>query len=135
MKISMAILVTLSSIFLFSFTNSPISADFAPWKHIGTKAVNFSLDKDYISVGANQGRFSKLKVEVAVGNLNMHKMVVNFGDGSRQDIALRHNFKKGSSSRVIDLPGGKRIIKGITFLYDTKQHSKHKVIVRVFGER
>jgi len=135
MKSSIAIIMTLSSMMFFSFTTSPFVADFAPWKHIGTKAVNFSIDKDYIPVGVSEGRFEKLKVEVIVGNLHMHKMLVTFGDGSQKEIALKHNFKKGSSSRVIDLPGGKRVIKGITFLYDTRKHSNHKAVVKVFGKK
>jgi len=62
-------------------------------------------------------------------------MVVEYGNGSKDNISLKHNFRKGSDTRVIDLEGGKRIIKDITFWYDTKNLSSKKAKVDVFGKR
>ncbi|GAB5399546.1 MAG: hypothetical protein Aureis2KO_11310 [Aureisphaera sp.] len=104
------------------------------WVKIGTKKVDYKLDKDIMNVGLDDGRFKKLKLVVTGGNLNMHRMVVHYGNGSKEEIELRHNFGKKSSSRVIDLKGNKRIIKKIVFVYDTKNASRQKAKIRVFGK-
>ncbi|MDC8004305.1 DUF2541 family protein [Aureisphaera galaxeae] len=104
------------------------------WVRIGTKKVDYKLDRDVMHVGLDDGRFKKLKLMVSNGNLNMHRMVVHYANGSKQEIELRHNFSRKSTSRVIDLKGNKRIIKKIVFIYDTKNASKRKAKLHVFGK-
>lgn len=128
------ILSVLFSAFLFiSFAGH--SQTRAKWEKLGVRTVNYKLDKDDIHVGAKEGRYTKLKVVVAGGSLNMHKMVVTYMNGQKEEIQLRHNFKKGSGSRIIDLKGNKRLIKKITFFYDTKNLAKSKAKVVVFGRK
>ncbi len=105
------------------------------WTKLGSKKVSYKLDRDVIRVGAHEGTFKKLKVVVTGGSLNMHKMVVEYGNGSKDNIPLKHNFSKRSDSRVIDLQGNNRVIKDITFWYDTKNKSRRKAQVHVFGKR
>ena len=69
------------------------------WERLGSRVVNYGLDKDDIFVGAHEGAFTKLKVEVSGGALNMHRMVVHYMNGTKQEISLKHNFSKRSSSR------------------------------------
>ena len=105
------------------------------WELLGSRKVNFGLDFDVIQVGARDGGFSKLKMVVKNGSLNLHKMQVIYGDGSVDNLAVKHSFQNRSSSRLIDLQGGKRIIKKIKFWYDTKNRSRNKATVTVFGRR
>ncbi len=131
------ILSLLFSAFLFlSFTgHSQNRAQRAKWEKLGVRAVNYGLDKDDIHVGAKEGGYTKLKVVVTGGALNMHKMVVTYMNGEKEEIELRHNFTKGSSSRMIDLNGRKRLIKNIRFFYDTKNLARSKAKVIVFGRK
>lgn len=105
----------------------------AKWEKLGSKSVNYKLDKDVIPVGVSDGVFSKLKIAVSGGNLNMHRMVIHYGNGSKEEIELRHVFSQASSSRLIDLKGNKRVIKKIAFLYDTKGLARGKAKVHVYG--
>ncbi len=116
----------------FEGTSSTIAND---WVRLGSKKVDFKLDRDIMQVGIADGRFAKLKLVVSGGSLNMHKMVVLYGNGSKEEIEVRHNFNGLSTTRVIDLNGNKRIIKKIMFIYDTKNASKRKAKVHVFGRR
>lgn len=128
------ILSVLFAAFLFvSF--SGFSQKQVKWERLGTRAVNYKIDADNIHVGAKEGGFTKLKVVVTGGALNMHKMVVTYMNGGKDEIQLRHNFKKGSGSRIIDLNGGKRLIKNIRFFYDTKNLARGKAKVTVFGRK
>lgn len=121
------LLFALLSLFVMSFSNPP------KWELLGVRKVDFKLDRDVIHVGAHEGAFTKVKIEVRGGSLNMHKMVIEFKNGDKKDVELKHNFAKGSGSRIIDLPGNKRLIKDITFHYDTKNMANQKAKVFVFG--
>jgi hypothetical protein len=103
------------------------------WEKLGSKKVSFRVDRDTIAVGAHEGAFTKLKVQVTGGAINMRKMIVNFRNGESQDVSLKHNFARGGGSRVIDLPGNRRIINKIVFVYDTKNRSRSRATVHVFG--
>ena len=103
------------------------------WKHLGNQRVNFVLDKDVIRVTASRGVFTKLKLNVTHGTLNMHRMVVVYGNGSRQEINIKHHFSRGSSSRLIDLKGNKRVVNKVIFWYDSKNRSRRKAVVHLYG--
>ena len=129
-------LIYFIALFTFSFVacSSTKTADIGNWNKLGSKTVNFGLDKDVIKVGAREGGFKKLKVAVTGGSLNLHKMTVVYKNGERDQLNLKHNFTKNSDSRVLDLQGGKRFIKEIIFWYDTKNRSKRKAKVQVWGK-
>ena len=116
-----------------AFTSSDTIA--LSWKKLGTKKISYTLDRDVIKVGYHDGLFRKLKIKVTGGKVNMHKMTVTYGNGESDHVPLRHNFYAGSNSRVLDLEGGRRVIKEITFWYDTKNSSKKKAKIHVFGLR
>ncbi|EZH75555.1 hypothetical protein ATO12_01870 [Aquimarina atlantica] len=132
--------ITLQKIpaFLFLLITLLITSSFTStinnWEHLGSRTVNYRLDKDVIKVTARKGGFKKLKVKVTGGSLNMHKMVIQYGNGKKDVIQLKHNFSRKSETRIIDLKGGKRIIRDITFFYDTKNLSRKKAKVHVFGK-
>ncbi len=117
----------LFSLLVMSFALPP------KWEKLGSRKVNYGLERDTIPVGAHEGAFTKLKIQVTGGSLNMKKMIVNYKNGERKEIELRHNFAKGSGSRIIDLPGNKRFIKNIVFVYDTKNAARKRATVHVFG--
>ncbi len=105
------------------------------WVHLGSRKINWGVEKDVIVVGPNARGFTKLKIKVTGGAVNMRKMVVTYGNGDKDNIPLKFNFSKGAESRVIDLKGGKRQIKTISFWYDTKNGSKQKATVHVAGKK
>lgn len=103
------------------------------WVLLGTKKVDYALDRDVMHLGAHEGVYVAIKLKVVDGGLNMHKMVVEYGNGTRDEIEVRHNFSRGSETRIIDLQGGVRIIRSITFWYDTKNYSGRKAKILVYG--
>lgn len=103
------------------------------WELLGTRTVKFVNDRDEINVTAKEGLFTALRVKVLRSAMDMNKMTVHFGDGSTEDIELRNSFKAGDQSRVIDLPGNRRIIKKVVFWYDTKNYKKKRAVVELWG--
>lgn len=87
------------------------------WKKLGERTVNGSFDKDVIQVGADDGSFTAVQIKVEGSTLRMYDMKIFFGDGSVQDVPTAMYFDKDTRSRVIDLPGNRRIIKRVEFKY------------------
>lgn len=126
--------VTLSSFTGFEKMSETAIDNVGDWERLGSRKVNRALDKDVIHVGIKDGRFKKLKLQVTGGSLNMHRMIVHYGNGTKEEIQLRHNFSRRSGSRVIDLKGNKRIIKKVVFFYDSKNLQRSRATMHLFGK-
>lgn len=101
---------------------------------LGAKEVGFRVDRDEILVGLGEGLFSKLLFEVERNDLEMLRVVVTYANGVADTIPVRHFFKEGSRSRIIDLPGRKRIIRKIVFFYKTSGPAREgRALVKVYG--
>jgi hypothetical protein len=71
-----------------------------------------------ISVGRYEGRYSKLTLVVHDSDLELLEFNVTFANGQRwTPPGVRHYFREGGRTRVIDLPGDTRIIQHIDLRY------------------
>lgn len=104
------------------------------WELLGTRQVNFRGDKDVISITRREGTFRAIKIEVEGGNLDMHDIKVVFGDGSSFSPETRVEFREGSWSRTIDLPGAARVIRRIEFNYRSEL-KRGRATMRVYGRQ
>ncbi|WP_299252525.1 DUF2541 family protein [uncultured Aquimarina sp.] len=125
--------IALPFFIIIFLVGSSFTSNIVKWEHLGSRTVNYKIDRDVIKVTAIDGAFKKLKVKITNGSLNMHRIVVEYENREKQVIQIRKNFKKGEVTRLIDLKGNKRIIRNITFFYDTKNLSKKRAKVHVFG--
>ncbi len=124
-----------SVILFFSLMMGSFSADAqSPLVMIGKKKVNYGPDYDEMIVTSIRGDFKAIKIRVTKAAVNMHRCVIVFGNGTKQEVELRKNFAPGSESRVIDLNGHDRVIKKIKFWYDTKNRSRKRGTVTVFAK-
>lgn len=111
-------------------------AEAADWVKLGTKKVNHLGDRDVIPVTGLRGTFRSVKLKVSQRGVRIASLKIHFGNGETQDVNLRRDFPAGSESRVIDLPGGARVIKKIDLVYKTKGKPRGpRAIVEVFGIR
>lgn len=106
---------------------------FRPWELLGVKKVDYALDRDEVLVTAREGRFTGLKVRVKHSPINLHKISIHYGNGEVDEIEVRNNIPAGGETRVIDLPGNKRIIQKVVFWYDTKNLARGKAVVELWG--
>jgi hypothetical protein len=89
----------------------------ASWEKLGERTVNGKMDRDVIDVGADDGTFTAIRVKVEGSSLLMHEIRVVFLNGETFEPKTRLYFSKNSQSRIIDLPGNKRVIKRVEFKY------------------
>ncbi|MBK8877480.1 MAG: hypothetical protein IPN74_02690 [Haliscomenobacter sp.] len=80
-----------------------------------------------------EGRFTALKFRVEKGGINMHKVAIHYGNGDVQEIETRNDIPAGGESRLINLPGNRRVIRKVVFWYDTKNYAGQKATVELWG--
>ncbi|NUO00006.1 MAG: hypothetical protein HUU01_05255 [Saprospiraceae bacterium] len=103
------------------------------WEFLGSKKVDYTLDRDEIIVTAREGKFTAVKFLVKKSGINLHKCVVHFENGGIQELDLRENIPAGGETRVIDLDGKRRFIEKIVFWYDSKNYEDRKAVIEAWG--
>ncbi len=103
------------------------------WHKIGETTVSFKADKDALVVlGAD--KFKAIRIRVTDAPIRVEDLEVYYENGSKEDIQLRSEFKKGSDSRVIDLKGLDRNLKKVVFVYHSLPNWKgDKAHVELYG--
>ena len=115
-------------VFAALFAAAPAQAGPGDWERLGSRKVSFAAEKDTIGVGAVEGRFDAIKLEVDRGDLEMYDIVVTFGDDSKFSPQTRFVFDQNTNSRTIDLPGDARFIRKVEFLYRSKLRKGHATL-------
>jgi len=103
------------------------------WELLGEKTVERRGERDEIAVTAKKGRFSKIKLKVRVAGVEFKDVKVHFGDGKVHDVELRRVIPAGGETREIDLPGGKRVIRKVVFLYKARGGAARRAVVALWG--
>jgi hypothetical protein len=111
-------------------TPAPVVAE--RWEKLGSRVVDFAVDRDVIEVGAVEGRFDAIRLDVEGGNIDLFDLRVEFANGAPFSPATRFEFRQGSLSRTIDLPGEARAIRRIAFLYRSELRLG-RATVHLFG--
>jgi len=104
------------------------------WVKIGKRVVNMKVDHDEIPVNANSGVFTKLKFKVNIAPILVKNIKIIFGNGESENIVLNRKFAAGTESKVIDLPGNRRVVKKIIMNYKSFP-GYGKAVVVVWGKR
>jgi len=127
-KILTLIILTIGLFSLASTTPNP------KWVKIGFRTVSITADHDEIIVKQKKGFYTKLKFKIVKAPLFVHNVKVVFGNGEFRSITFNKKFKAGTESKVIDLPGNKRIIKKIIMNYKTPKNINGRAVALVFGK-
>ncbi len=94
-----------------------LSAQQSHMVFLGSGRVNNGLDHDTIQAGPQQGTFRAIQLRVSGGAVNFLRIIVQYGNGTRSEIEVRSNIPAGGSTRIIDLPGDRRVIQRVDFWY------------------
>lgn len=105
----------------------------ARWEYLGEANVDGATDHDRITVTAERGQFRAIHLKVENAAIEFDRVIVHYGNGSSEPIAIRARIPAGGQTRVIDLPGGRRIIRSVEFWYDRANPRGERPKVRLFG--
>jgi len=125
--------ITLAMLSLCLLASGLAGAAQAPgrWEVLGQRQVDFRNDHDQIDVGRSEGRFKQIQFKVKDAPIEVSNMVVTFANDQTFSPKIRHRFAEGSGTRVIDLPGDRRVIKRIDFDYKSVNRRDGKGTVEV----
>jgi len=106
------------------------------WCTLGNVTASRDRDHDTIEIRGSDDEFRALKFKVKNSPINIHRMVVTYDNGAREEINTRNDIPKGGESRNIDLRGsGKRSLRRVEFWYDSAGLLNGKAEVRLLGLR
>ncbi len=96
------------------------------WEVLGSRLVKNRAERDVIEVTRKEGTFKKIKLRVKRRAVEFFDVKIHFGNGEVMDVSLRSKIKAGDSTRAIDLPGKRRVVKKVVFVYKTKRNTGKK---------
>ncbi len=132
-----AVLATVMVLLQAQMSYAQLAADKSldSWTLLGTRTVDYTLDRDVIDFKESGEYFQTLKFIVKNGTLNLHKSTVHFIDGGTKVLELTDEMNKTNDGLILDMKGSNRKIEKVTFWYDSKNDSKDKSIVELWGKR
>jgi hypothetical protein len=74
------------------------------------------------------GQFSQIRLVVRHAPVEMHDVVVTFGNGEQFRPGERLMFSRGTESRDIPLPGGMRFIRRVDFVFANLPMEGHAIV-------
>jgi hypothetical protein len=104
------------------------------WDFLGEATVNGKADHDSIKVGGGAGMYRAIQLKVAGGPVHFEKVIVHYGNGNAEPIEVREKIGAGGKTRVIDLPGERRVIQSVEFFYGKADRASARPRVRLFGK-
>ena len=105
------------------------------WTYLGEANVDGAADHDNIVVSGSRGAFRAIQIKVQRAPIEFDRVVIHYGDGDSEPIHIRSRIPAGGQTRVIDLPGNRRIIRSVEFWYARASRSSRRPKVRLFGLR
>jgi len=115
------ITILLSSLVLF-FAPHSFAKEADGWVLISDKVVNYKAETDTVEPLAyiSERNFSKLKIKVVQGTVNLKELVVTMSDGSTKELKSMGTLTKGMSTRAWTLPGDEKAkFKKLDMTYDS----------------
>jgi hypothetical protein len=106
------------------------------WVRLGERHVSFFQDHDRIEVGKFEGRFKRLKLIVHRNEIELRRIVVQFGNGQVEDAEFRRQIPEGGEA-VVDLRTGwsdGRFIRHVDLNYRSRPDFKGEAWVELWGQ-
>jgi hypothetical protein len=122
--------IILTLLFAFSL---PTATSAKSWEYLGEAHVDGNADHDKIKVGHKEGLFRALQLRVDRGAIAFRHVIVNFSNGTNQQLPVRQRINAGGASRIIDLRGNERSIDNVEIWYERANYGSNRPRVRLYG--
>lgn len=136
-KRAIASRIVASAVVLLLFISSIAAGPHGPrgshWLYLGEANVDGRQDHDNISVSGSRGAFRAIQIRVLKAPIEFDRVVVHYGNGNAEPIEIRSTIPPGGQTRVIDLPGDRRVIQRVEFWYARAHPGSSRPKVRLFG--
>jgi hypothetical protein len=128
------VVVAVGLLLALVFSTSAYAQYGGRWDYLGSAHVDGQQDHDNIKVGRHDGRFRAIQLRVSGGEIFFERVLVHYGNGQTEELAIRDRIPPGGATRAIDLPGDRRVIESVELWYG-KARWEHRPKVSLFGLR
>ena len=104
------------------------------WTLLGERHIDGRADNDKIDIGRDNGTFRAVQFRVEGGTVMFDHIRIRYLNGETDDISVRSEIPAGGKTRIIDLPGNRRVIESVSMWY-SKRNWHTRPTVRVYGIR
>jgi hypothetical protein len=132
-SIRKALQVILAALLLTIFGQNLYAQNNGRWVYLGESNVDGNTDHDKIKIGRDDGRFRAIQIRVERAPIEFYRVLVHYGNGSDEEIAIRNRINAGGKTRVIDLRGRDRVIESVEVWYARAKYDSAKPKLRLFG--
>ncbi len=109
------------------------SAYSSRWIRLGSREVNFGLDRDSIVISRARGPMRQLLVRARMSPVEIYDIRVVFFNGRSYDAADRQRLNTGNDRLYINLPGNSRDIREVIFRYRKLAPSSRRATIELYG--
>jgi len=104
------------------------------WRFLGDARIRGGQDHDRIQIDGRQGPFRAVQVRVRGDEFFCQRIVVNYSDGTFEELSIGGRISAGGRDRIIDLKGEAHLLKSVDFWYfkGSWEHAPH---VTLYGTR
>lgn len=128
-----ALQIILAALLLAIFGQTLYAQNYGRWIYLGESNVDGKVDHDKIKIGRDDGRFRAIQIRVERAPIEFYRVVVHYGNGADEEIAIRNRINPGGRTRVIDLRGRDRVIESVEVWYARAKYDSAKPKLRLFG--
>ena len=126
--------VMFAMLLVLTASSSALAQNGGRWALLGERHIDGRADNDKIDIGKDRGTFRAIQFRVQGGTVNFDRITVKYLNGEHEEIDVRSEIPPGGRTRVIDLPGNRRVIESISMWY-SKANWRTRPTIRVYGIR
>ncbi len=99
----------------------------------GSQYVGFGVDRDVIRVGAEIGKFDKVRLRVLDNDIFIKELKIVYANGESEDLVVNADVAKDKRTQWFNLKGD-RFIKEVQMVYRSRPSFKGQARVEVLGQ-
>lgn len=94
----------------------PLRAQGQVWDFLGDKQIDGTRDHESIEVTRRNGAFRAIQLRVSDA-IFFDRVIIHFGDGTSQELAVRDRIWPGGKNRIIGLSGERHAVESVELWY------------------
>lgn len=110
----------------------PLHAQGQVWDFLGDRRIDGTRDHDSIQVTRRNGTFHAIQLRVSGDAIFFDRIVVHFGDGTSEQLAVQDRIWPGGRTHTIDLSRERPVVESVELWY-YKESWEHNPRVTLYG--
>jgi hypothetical protein len=114
-------ILLISAWFLVLSSTLSVPARGLTWNFLGNKKIDGTRDHEKIEIRRQSGSFQAIQLRVTGNAIFFDRVVVHFGDGKSEELAVSGRVWPEGTAKVIALSGEGRVVESVDLWYYTER--------------